>query len=378
MKAAIFAGNGRFEIREVPLPEIPEGWARVKVGAAGICGSDLHIIRGEHPVLPDAVGHILGHENAGVVTEIAGDGRWGGGGAAIAEGDRVGIEPLTTCGECVYCRTGYYYLCESLKHVGIAYPGGFAEYTVAPVNKLYRLPEGLAFTLASLLDPLAVAVHAVNVADVGVSDRVLVYGDGPVALCIIGVLNVMGVRDISIVGHHDRNLRKATSMGAVCAVNSRRDSSRDGVSNDVSGYGEADAGSHDNGGGARPCGNVRGAKRFDVVFQCVGGGAQVMRDLIPRVERLGRVVLLGIATDLQLVPAFEVMAREIRIIGSNSYGYFRQRPEFEIALEMLDAHKLLFSHVITHEISLDEIEKGFEMLTEKDKSGAIKVVVVPR
>jgi 2-desacetyl-2-hydroxyethyl bacteriochlorophyllide A dehydrogenase len=176
MRAAVWTGPDRVELRQVPVPQVPEGWALVKVAYNGVCGTDLSILHGKHPRAQAPL--VMGHEMSGWVE------RAGVGGPAA--GTLVTAEPLISCGACRACREGSGHVCRRLGLYGIDAPGGMAEYVALPPEVLHAVPDGVDPRTAALAEPLAVAVHAVALSGMQRGDTVAVYGAGP-----IGVLTAL-------------------------------------------------------------------------------------------------------------------------------------------------------------------------------------------
>ena len=205
MPAAVCVGDGRVAVEEVPIPEPRPGELLVEVSACGICGSDLHLVFDRY-VRPGA---ILGHEWSGVVASAEGAGaEWSG-------GERVVSNPTPGCGRCRPCRRGRPSVCLRRGPSDIRdMRGAFAQYmTVSAANTL-RIPDSLATRVAALAEPTAIAIHAVELADVGAGDRVLITGGGPVGLTILAVLLARGVTDISVSEPVAPRRRQALAVGA--------------------------------------------------------------------------------------------------------------------------------------------------------------------
>lgn len=179
MKAAIWTGTEEMTVREVPLPEIPAGWALVKIAYNGICGTDLSIFHGQHPRAEH--GLIPGHEMSGWIEKA--------GASGPAEGALVVVEPLISCGECRACTSGHSHVCRRLGLYGIDTPGGMAQYVALPPEVLHEVPASVDPRTAALAEPLAVAVHAVSMSGMEQGDTVAVFGAGP-----IGVLTALVAR----------------------------------------------------------------------------------------------------------------------------------------------------------------------------------------
>ena len=171
------------EVIDVPRPQVQLGEVLVQVAAAAICGGDLKIFRWD-PVGMKSWGRlktvafprILGHELSGTIVEV------GQGVTGLAVGDLVAVESHAPCGQCEFCRTGRMHLCKYDRLVGVALDGGFAEYATLPSSVTVRIPRGISAEQATLLEPLGVALHAVEASGLIVGDRVAVLGCGPVGL----------------------------------------------------------------------------------------------------------------------------------------------------------------------------------------------------
>jgi (R,R)-butanediol dehydrogenase / meso-butanediol dehydrogenase / diacetyl reductase len=179
MKAAIWKTTDQVDVIDLPMPEVPDGWALVKIAYNGICGTDLAILHGKHPRASAPL--IMGHEISGWVERA--------GATGPAAGTVVVVEPLISCGECKSCKNGLTHVCRSLGLYGIDAPGAMAEYVALPPQVLHAVPDGVDPRTAALAEPLAVAVHAVDRSGMQPGDVVAVYGAGP-----IGVLTALVAR----------------------------------------------------------------------------------------------------------------------------------------------------------------------------------------
>ena len=189
MKAVmkVRSGPGNVELRDVPEPEPGPGQVRIAVAAAGVCGTDIHILRDEFPSRPPV---ILGHEFSGRVDRL------GDGVAEFAPGDSVVAMPAAVrCGRCRYCLSGDILMCEGRRSIGHGVDGAFARYVVVPAEMVHRVPQGVPLRHAALAEPVAVAVHAVSErSKVTAGDAVLVSGVGPIGLLILQVVRAHGAR----------------------------------------------------------------------------------------------------------------------------------------------------------------------------------------
>src|SRR5947209_11895318 len=218
MKALLLSEYNRLDVVDVPMPRPSAGEILVRVEACGICGSDVHGFDGTSgrriPPL------IMGHEAAGTVAAI------GPGVKAVHEGDRVTFDSTIYCGECEYCRSGEVNLCNNRQVLGVSTPdfrreGAFAEYVVVPERVLYPLPEGVPFTAAAMVEPLAVAVHAVKLAHLPENAAAVVVGAGMIGLLVLQVLREFGCSRVYVTDIDDTRLQLAEKLGATATVNGK-------------------------------------------------------------------------------------------------------------------------------------------------------------
>ena len=203
MKQQLLVQPGRFVLQEVPDPSPGAHEVVLRVERVGICGSDLHIYRDQSFIKPPVV---LGHEFAGVVVAL------GVGVTGVASGDRVAVNPGVNCGECAHCLAGLANVCERQLCIGACaeWPGAFAEFVRVPAANLIPLPDHLSFAAAALIEPAAVAMHALDKAQVTREGGVVVLGLGTVgqlvaqacrlagACCVIAVDPLPGRRQLSV------------------------------------------------------------------------------------------------------------------------------------------------------------------------------------
>jgi (R,R)-butanediol dehydrogenase / meso-butanediol dehydrogenase / diacetyl reductase len=216
MRAAVYYGPMRLEVTEVPTPDPGVGQVKVKVGFNGICGTDLHefysgpifVPTEPHPLTGRQLPLTLGHEFSGVITDV-GDEVIG-----YAEGDRVAIEPIYSCGKCGPCEAELYNLCQHIGMHGLTADGGMAEYAVVPSHMLHRLPENVSLELGALVEPMSVAYHAAGLGGVNAGDTVLVLGAGPIGIGIWFALRAKGIQDIFVV---EPSITRRTAIEALGA-----------------------------------------------------------------------------------------------------------------------------------------------------------------
>lgn len=219
MKAARWYNQHDIRVEETTEPTPQPGEVKIKVAWAGICGSDLHeyvagpifIPVGEpHVLTKDTAPIIMGHEFSGEITEV------GEGVERFQPGDRVTIEPIYRCGKCAACKTGRYNLCEHLGFHGLAGGGGgFAEYTTVPEVMVHPIPDEMTFEQAALVEPAAVALHAIRMSKLRPGDTAAVFGAGPIGLLTIQSLLLSGASKVFAVEISEERKQLAAELGAI-------------------------------------------------------------------------------------------------------------------------------------------------------------------
>ena len=327
-------GVGNIALREIPEPEPGPGQVKLKVHAAGLCGTDLHIYLDEFKSWPPVA---LGHEVAGEVVAA------GPGADSVKAGERVTTETyFATCAACRYCRGGHANLCLSRRSIGSAVNGGFAEYVVVPEYNLHRLPEHVSYREGALTEPLACVVHGILLIapTVRAGDLAVVAGPGTIGLLTLQLLKASGAQVVVLGTSRDAHrLRLARDLGADHAVDVE---TRDVPSlvQDVS---------------------VQGLGA-DVVYECSGAGPAA-RSLLDLVRRRGRYVQVGlfgkpVAWDLD-----QVCYKELTVTGSNA-----STPESWVrAVRLMEQGAVQTKPLITHAFALADWEQAFD--TFRQRSG---------
>lgn len=339
MKAAVVAGPQRFEIKDVPVPEIEPDGVLVRVRNCGICGSDLHFFRGEFPSAP---GLRLGHEISG---EVAAFGEHVTG---LSEGQPVAIEPVEVCRTCELCMTGRPQLCADRKLMGTVIPGAFAEYLHVPSYLIHPLPDAVDFQVGALVEPLAVTVHGLRQVGLEGAERLAIIGAGTVGLMAIIAAQSMGAADVFISARYPHQADAAKELGA--NVIEANESSTEAFATAFAG---------------RPP---------EVVIETVGGHNDTLNEAVTVVAPGGRISILGLFTKAVKLNATAAVLKEALLVGSMTYGRPGTRSDFEVALDIAASRADELRSVITHRVSLDEITRGFEIAADKAQR-SIKVTV---
>jgi (R,R)-butanediol dehydrogenase / meso-butanediol dehydrogenase / diacetyl reductase len=327
VKAAVMQGLHKpLIIETVPDPTPGAGDVIVKVGRCGICGSDLHMT--EDPIYGAGKGTVLGHEFAGEVVAFGKEVE------NLAIGDFVAVIPLATCGHCAACKSGDLAGCDSFGLQG----GGYAEFAVTRANQCIKLPQSASIADGAIIEPLAVALHGVNMSGLQKGDKVLILGAGPIGLAVAFWARRMGAAEIVILDiaahQHDRALR----MGATGFATSPDDPLINGTA--------------------------------DIVFECVGVPGLIEK-AVGQVRRRGTILLLGLCTRPDVFNSFAMLSKEVRLITSA----FFSRQEYETALDALNAGAAEPRLLVTDTISLIETPARFEAL--RTRTHDCKVLIAP-
>ncbi len=207
MRAIVVRAPMDFGLQEVPKPECPPGGLLLEVAACGLCGSDLRTLRSGHRKV--TLPWVLGHEISGQIVELGSryQGPW-------QPGDRLSVAPLVYCGQCDFCQSGQYELCEGYREIAQAWPGGFAEYLAIPEEAIRHgtirpVPEGLDMSLAAIAEPVSSCLHAQEKGAVGLGDTVVVMGAGPVGCIHIALARARGADAVIAVDVNEHRLAQA-------------------------------------------------------------------------------------------------------------------------------------------------------------------------
>jgi 2-desacetyl-2-hydroxyethyl bacteriochlorophyllide A dehydrogenase len=328
---------GKVEIRERPIPPLGELDVLIKVRAAALCGSDLHIYKGKHPTVSLPVP--VGHEIAGEVEEV------GAGVTKVKPGDRVTVEPVIICGECHYCQRGDYHLCANISFQYRQGQGGLTTDFVAPERWVHLLPNGISYPAGALIEPLAVAVHAVRLANLNIAESVAIFGAGAIGLLILQVARASGAGEVFITDIRDARLGVALELGASGAFNSSKCNAVEKVLEQTGGLG------------------VRRA------FEAVGLEVTLAQAL-QSLQKGGQAVLVGLfEADSICIPANLFVQKEISLTGSQGYHW-----DFQRGIELVQRGDIDLEKMITHQFPLQHTQKAFETLFDQNQD-AIKVVI---
>lgn len=346
MQAYVLNGVNDLQLKNVKIPELGLGEVLVRVMACGICGSDVPRIYKTgahvHPLIP-------GHEFAGEVVSLGAeaDEKW--------LSKRVGVFPLIPCGECGPCTNKQYEMCRNYSYLGSRRDGGFAEYVAVQQENLIELPDEVSFEAAAMLEPMAVAVHAMRGIDVKAADTVAVCGMGTIGLLLLTFLREMDVENIFVIGNKESQ-RKMAVLAGVCEENfcdTRFYDCEKWLAEKTAGNG------------------------VDVFFECVGKNETVLQ-AINMTTPGGRVMLVGNPySDMNLDKAvyWKILRNQLSLKGTwNSSFTQEESDDWHYVLQRLKGGKINPEMLISHRFSLDELEKGLKIMRNKTED-YVKIMV---
>ncbi len=339
MKAIILSkpkNAGLQELEDLVLDK--NNWVKVKVKAVGLCGSDMQKINSSVDPRTYLKTQVLGHEFSGDILEL------GSSVKGLNIGERVTASPLIPCNSCLQCKEEKYQLCNNIDSIGRTLFGAFSEQVLVPAKNIRKLSDKTSYEEACLTDVIAVAVHNYFLADSPRKKRVLVYGDGAVGLSCLQVYNKYN--KVDVIGKHHKTKIKLLGGKFI-------DSSH--ISNLKS-------------------------DSYDIIVETVGRCQdQTLVEAIRLIKPRGRIVVAGVYEIgfIGKISFRNLFYKEAILQGSNSYGVWKGKNEFDIALNMIEKRIINTSEIITHILPLEQFTKGVEHMNNKIKSKAVKIIYKP-
>lgn len=343
MKALVLTDYNKFELKEVPVPVINEDEVLVRVKSVGICGSDVHGIDGSTGRRQPPV--IMGHEASGLIESV------GENVAGWRIGDRVTFDSTIYQFADWYSRKGLYNLSDNRKVLGVSCnefrrDGAFATHVAIPQHILYKIPDNVSFEYAAMVEPVAVALHAVKLSNISLNDSVLVGGTGIIGLFIIQVLKLSGANKIMAFDIDQSRLNLALQLGATHVFNSAIDD----VIKEV-----------------KELTYQRGA---DIGFEVVGNST-VLKTVIEGVRKGASITLVGNISPNVELPLQTVVSRQLKLQGSCAIC-----GEYDAALDLIDRNLIKIDPMMSAVVPLEEGPAWFNRLYNREP-GLMKVILQP-
>ena len=326
MKAFLATAPLTLELVDLPLPNPAENEVLVKTSAVGICGSDIHLFRGDHPYTTYPM--IFGHEASGIVEAAGGEVN------GLTAGDHVVLEPLIPCGKCYPCSIGRRNCCSNMKTVGVTTNGALAEYFTVPDYCIHKIPETLSFSLGALAEPFSIGFQAASRGNVVKTDQMVIIGSGTIGLTILAAAKQAGA-EVLISDFIDNRLEIARKMGADVVVNSQKENLQEQVMVWTHGIGAS------------------------VVIEAVGTPTTI-ESTIGVAADAGRIVIAGVTKEKFAIRGVDVTKKELTICGTRNNLH-----KFGDAINYILTNPGLAENLITHTYNFAETPAAFKTANEK-------------
>jgi len=342
MKALLMSKYRQLEMAEVPTPTAGAGEVLIRVGACGICGSDVHGYDGSSGRRIPPI--VMGHEAAGRIAAV------GAGATGLTEGDRVTFDSTIYCGACGFCKRGEVNLCDHRQVLGVSCgdyrrAGAFAEFVTVPARVVYKLPESISFVEAAMLEAVAVAIHGVSLAKITADSRALVVGAGTIGVLTLQALRAAGCKRVFVSDVDATRLRLAKELGATDVLLADQDVVAQILQR-------------------------TGGVGVDVAIEAVGR-SETVNAAIASVRKGGTVVLVGNISPEVTLPLQKVVTRQIRLQGSCASA-----GEYPQAIDLMSKGAIRVKPLISAIAPLAEGPQWFERLYAHEPN-LMKVVLTP-
>lgn len=336
MKVAKLVEPKKIEVFNEDLNnDLSEKEVLIKVKSVAICGTDLHIYKGERSDVE--LPRVMGHELSGQVEAV------GSKVENIQTGDRVVVDPVVSCGTCHACKTGHHNVCESVKCLGVQVEGGFQDYIKLPEERVYKFSDSISWNEAALIEPLACAAQMTQRGRVQAGDKVVIIGAGAIGLSALLVCKLLGA-EVLISDLVDSRLELAKNMRADLVVNSKAQDVKEEVNLFTDG---------------------RGA---DVVLDAVGY-AKFLELSVELAAPAARIVVIGFDENTASIPQVVITKKELEIIGSRMNNL-----KFPMVIKWLENKELDPKDMISSVYDIENIDKAFSDVVN-DPNGIIKSII---
>lgn len=338
MQAVVLQAVNQISTQEIPNDNLADGEALIKIEAAGICGSDRHILHGTYPADYPVV---LGHEFSGIVEIAASSGKF-------KVGDRVNVNPNISCRNCMYCAMGIVNLCENNRAHGVNRNGGLANFAAVNETQLFSLPKNIDARFGAFCEPIACCIQAIDLAEIKAGDKVAIIGGGVIGQIMAQLVRLAGAEVILLSTRQKARRDMAESFGATHTIDPTDLNTNEKYSGKS---------------GVAPGG-------FDVVIECVGK-SETLQQSIDIVRRGGKVILFGVMPQDEKfgISPFDIFVRQVCI-----QGVFTGSTVHSKAVELVASGKLELAPLITHVIGLESVPR---ILSGEPLAGEIKTIVLP-
>ncbi|NPV82438.1 MAG: alcohol dehydrogenase catalytic domain-containing protein [Candidatus Aminicenantes bacterium] len=337
MKQAILEKPQKIVFREAKKPEIADNEVLIKIKRIGICGSDIKAYYGKHPYIKCPI--IQGHEFSGVVADLGRKVK------KLRVGDKVTVRPQLVCGRCYLCKRGEYNICENLRVIGCQAEGAAQEFLKVDSNLVVRLPKKMSFEEGAMVEPVAVAVHAVGRAGRIRGNKVLVLGAGTIGNLTAQVAKSLGAKSVMITDLSNFRLRMARECGVDFTVNAGRTSLPEHLEKHF------------------------GPSKADLIFECVGE-EKTINQAISVARKGSRIVVVGVFDYKPRTDVGLVQDRELSLIGSLMY----KAEDYDAAIKLINTGRIKLRPLMSRTFHFDDYPRAYRFL-EKSGDRVMKVFI---
>jgi len=337
MKQQIMTSPGEIDFINIPIPTLKEDEVLVKIMRIGVCGSDIHVYYGKHPYTDYPV--TQGHEVSGKIEKT------GSKIQGFKPGDKVTIQPQVVCGQCYPCTHDKYHICDNLKVMGFQTTGTASEFFAVDSAKVIKLPDEMTYEEGAMIEPCAVAVHAVLKGGAVTNFNVLVLGAGPIGNLIAQTAKALGAKAVLITDLSDFRLEVAKEVDIDFTINpTKLDLSEEII-------------------------KAFGPDKADLIIECVGAN-ETINDAITNARKGTDIIVVGVFGDKPTIDLGFIQDRELRVIGNMMY----QRNDYIKAIELVHSKKILLEPLMSTHFSFEDYIKAYKFIEDK-KDKVMKVFI---
>lgn len=323
--------------RDIPVPEMKRTDAKIKIHRIGVCGSDIHVWHGTHPFTSYPI--TQGHEVSGEIVDLGEDV------TNLHVGQRVTIQPQVVCGKCYPCTHGKYNLCEKLKVMGFQTTGTASEFFVCPAEKVTPLPENLSYDEGAMIEPLAVAVHAVRKFGDISGKNVCVLGAGTIGNLVAQVAKGLGASKVMITSHGGKKMEVARECGIDRVIDTH-----------IEDFGETFLAAF-------------GPDKADVIYDCAGTDL-TMGQAIQYARKGSTIILVAVFAKMANIDLAVLNDHEIDLNTSMMY----RSTDFEIAMELVSKGLVNLKPLISGHFAFKDYENAYHFI-DANKASCLKVII---
>lgn len=336
MKAVVIEKPGKISIEERPIPEITASQVLVKVKAAGICGSDLHIYHGKNAFA--TYPRVVGHEFVGEIMQVGSEVK------NLIKGEHVAVDPVMACGSCYACKIGRPNVCKNLHVMGVHVDGGFREYVAVEARQIYVLPKNMLWELAATTEPFSIGAQVAHRGNLTKEDTVLICGAGPIGLIILQVAKMKGAR-VAVLDIVESRLAKAKELGADLVINGKKQDVVKVVKKFTNGDG------------------------INLIYEATGNVSILQTCIRDLPSPAGRIVILGFTTEEFTLRQVDIMSRELSILGTRLNNHC-----FGEVIDWFKNGIVKPSEIITHKFPFEKAQEAFALSDEKSQE-VLKIIL---